>query len=215
MTAPIISLLLLCRYAIIPESILCTLGKGGLLLSRPKTQRAIMNSFVKLLNLYPLDKITVKDIVSDCGISRNTFYYHYQDIYDLLGATFSSVTETVLSENVTTWRESLMACTRFALENRRAVYHIYHSANRDQLERCLNQVAGESMEKLIRYLTQGLSVSDEDIGYLTLFYKHAIVGILLEWLENDMKADVEHVISRMAVLLEGNLRLSLERIAVQ
>ena len=94
-----------------------------------------------------------------------------------------------------------MACTRFALENRRAVYHIYHSANRDQLERCLSQVAGESMEKLIRYLT--------------LFYKHAIVGILLEWLENDMKADVEHVISRMAVLLEGNLRLSLERIAVQ
>ena len=160
-----------------------------------------MNSFVKLLNLYPLDKITVKDIVSDCGISRNTFYYHYQDIYDLLRATLSSVTETVLSENLTTWREGLMACTRFALENRRAVSHIYHSANRDQLERCLSQVAGESMEKLIRYLT--------------LFYKHAIVGILLEWLENDMKADVEQAISRMAVLLEGNLRLSLERIAAQ
>ena len=47
-----------------------------------------MNSFVKLLNLYPLDKITVKDIVSDCGISRNTFYYHYRDIYDLLDAWF-------------------------------------------------------------------------------------------------------------------------------
>lgn len=185
----------------------------GVILSRPKTERAIMDSFVKLLNQYPLDKITVKDIVSDCGISRNTFYYHYQDIYDLLRATFSAVLENVVSENVTTWRESLMACTRFALDNRRAIYHVYHSANRDQLERYLNQVTGESMEKLIRYLTQGLTVSDEDIGYLTLFYKHAIVGILLEWLSNDMKADVEHVISRMAVLLEGNLRLSLERIS--
>ena len=185
----------------------------GVILSRPKTERAIMDSFVKLLNQYPLDKITVKDIVSDCGISRNTFYYHYQDIYDLLRATFSAVLENVISENVTTWRESLMACTRFALDNRRAIYHVYHSANRDQLERYLNQVTGESMEKLIRYLTQGLTVSDEDIGYLTLFYKHAIVGILLEWLSNDMKADVEHVISRMAVLLEGNLRLSLERIS--
>lgn len=185
----------------------------GVILSRPKTERAIMDSFVKLLNQYPLDKITVKDIVSDCGISRNTFYYHYQDIYDLLRATFSAVLENVVSENVTTWRESLMACTRFALDNRRAIYHVYHSANRDQLERYLNQVTGESTEKLIRYLTQGLTVSDEDIGYLTLFYKHAIVGILLEWLSNDMKADVEHVISRMAVLLEGNLRLSLERIS--
>ena len=47
---------------------------------------------------------------------------------------------------------------------------------------------------------------------LALFYKHAIVGTLMEWLANDMKADVEQVLDRMAVLLEGNLRLSLERI---
>lgn len=181
--------------------------------SSPKTQQAIMESFIKLLNQRPLDKITVKDIVQDCGISRNTFYYHYQDIYDLLQATFSSILDSVLIENVTTWQESLMACTRFALENRRAIYHIYRSSNRDQLDRYLYRVTGQSMERLIRYQAQGLRISDEDIRYLTLFYKHAIVGIIREWLENDMKADVEHVIHRMGVLLEGNLQLSLERIA--
>ena len=174
-----------------------------------------MDSFIKLLNQRPLDKITVKDIVQDCGISRNTFYYHYQDIYDLLQATFSSILDSVLIENVTTWQESLMACTRFALENRRAIYHIYRSSNRDQLDRYLYRVTGQSMERLIRYQAQGLRISDEDIGYLTLFYKHAIVGIIREWLENDMKADVEHVIHRMGVLLEGNLQLSLERIAAK
>ncbi len=171
-----------------------------------------MESFVKLLNQRPLDKITVKDIVSDCGISRNTFYYHYQDIYDLLQATLSAVMENALSEDVTTWRESLMNVTRFAMENRRAVYHIYNSANRDQLERYLNRVTGQRMERLIRYLTRGIPVNDEDIHYLAVFYKHAIVGTLMEWLANDMKADVEHVMARLAVLLEGNLRLSLERI---
>lgn len=184
-------------------------------MSSSKTQRAIMESFVRLLNQRPLDKITVKDIVQDCGISRNTFYYHFQDIYDLLQATFSAVLDNVLSEDLTTWQESLMACTRFALENRRALYHVYRSANRDQLDRYLNRIAGQSMEKLIRYQAQGINIADEDIRYLTLFYKHAIVGILLEWLENDMKADVEHAISRMGVLLEGNLRLSLEHIEKQ
>ena len=167
---------------------------------------------MKLLNQRPLDKITVKDIVSDCGISRNTFYYHYQDIYDLLQATFSMVLEDALSENITTWRESLVNVTKFALENRRAVYHVYNSANRDQLERYLNRVTGQRMEKLIRYLTRDIRVNDEDVRYLALFYKHAIVGTLMEWLGNDMKADVEHVMARMTVLLEGNLRLSLERI---
>ena len=173
-----------------------------------------MESFVRLLNQRPLDKITVKDIVSDCGISRNTFYYHYQDIYDLLQATLSTVMENALSEDVTTWRDSLINVTRFALENRRAVYHIYNSTNRDQLERYLNRVTGQRMEKLIRYLTRDIQVNDEDVRFLALFYKHAIVGTLMEWLSNDMKADVEHVMSRLAVLLEGNLRLSLERIGV-
>lgn len=167
---------------------------------------------MKLLNQRPLDKITVKDIVTDCGISRNTFYYHYQDIYDLLQATLSTVMENALSENITTWRESLSNVTRFALENRRAVYHIYNSANRDQLERYMNRVTGQRMENLIRYLTRDIQVNDEDIRFLALFYKHAIVGTLMEWLANDMKADVEHVMARLAVLLEGNLRLSLERI---
>ncbi len=32
----------------------------------------------------PIDKITVKKVTDYIGITRNTFYYHYQDIYALL-----------------------------------------------------------------------------------------------------------------------------------
>ena len=53
------------------------------------TKQAIINSFLKLLEETPLDKITVKDIVEDCGINRNTFYYYYHDIYALLEELFS------------------------------------------------------------------------------------------------------------------------------
>lgn len=178
---------------------------------RERTERAIMRTFLELLNQYPLDKITVKDIVTACSISRNTFYYHYQDIYDLLGATFDAVAERVLQEDATTWQESLRSCTRFALENRRAVYHVYRSAYREQLERYLYRVTEERMDHLIRHLTADMPIPEEDIHYLTLFYKCAITGILLEWLNADMKGDVDHLISRMGTLLEGNLRLSLER----
>ena len=170
-------------------------------MAKERTEKAIMDTFLLLLNQNPLDKITVKDIVSACGISRNTFYYHYQDIYDLLRATFAAVVDRVLQENVTTWQESLRSCTSFALENRRAVYHVYRSAYREDLERSLYRVSEERMERLIHYLT--------------LFYKCAVTGILLEWLNADMRGDVERMISRMGVLLEGNLRLSLERIAAE
>ena len=184
-------------------------------MAKERTEKAIVEAFLLLLNQNPLDKITVKDIVSACGISRNTFYYHYQDIYDLLRATFASVVDRVLQEDVTTWQESLRSCTSFALENRRAVYHVYRSAYREELERSLYRVSEERMERLIRHLTAGMAVSEEDIHYLTLFYKCAVTGILLEWLNADMRGDVERMISRMGVLLEGNLRLSLERIAAE
>ena len=47
------------------------------------TKQAIQASFRTLLLAKSLDKITVRDIVEDCGLTRNTFYYHYEDIYDL------------------------------------------------------------------------------------------------------------------------------------
>ena len=176
------------------------------------TQKAILSTFEEMLEEMPFDKITVSALVRRCGVSSNTFYYHYQDIYDLLGATFDTVAELVFREDVTTWQQSLRSCTKFALDNRRAVYHVYRSGHREQLERYLYRVTQERMERLIRHLTRDLTISEEDISYLTLFYKCAVVGILLEWLNADMKGDVDRMISRMGILLEGNLRLSLERV---
>ena len=48
------------------------------------TRKAIIDSYARQLLTKPVDKITVKDIVEDCGISRNTFYYHFKDIYEVL-----------------------------------------------------------------------------------------------------------------------------------
>ena len=50
----------------------------------PFAKREIKNSFIKLLTERPISQITVKDIVEDCGVNRNSFYYHFQDIPSLL-----------------------------------------------------------------------------------------------------------------------------------
>lgn len=57
------------------------------------TQQAIMYSMLKLLQDKPLDKITVKDICEMCEINRNTFYYYYSDIYQVLEALINTETE--------------------------------------------------------------------------------------------------------------------------
>ena len=50
------------------------------------TKQAIIHSFLKLLKEKPLEKITIKYIVEDCGINRNTFYYYFSDIASYLSS---------------------------------------------------------------------------------------------------------------------------------
>lgn len=177
------------------------------------TKNAIMSSLVKLLNEKPLDKITVKDIVLDCGINRNTFYYHYHDIYDLLKDIFIIETEKALelAGEKRSWQEGFLYSAQFVLKNKRAVYHVYSSSNRDELERYMYSIAGAIMTGFVRTEAEGLDASEEDIKLLASFYKHAVVGIYKEWLQNGLKGDPEEFILRIGRLLDGNIRRSLEK----
>ena len=48
------------------------------------TKKALAETLKKLLSKNKLNKITIKEITEDCGVNRQTFYYHFKDIYDLL-----------------------------------------------------------------------------------------------------------------------------------
>ena len=62
------------------------------------TEKAIKASFLKLLNERPLTKITVRDIVEDCGINRNSFYYHYRDIPALLEELITEQADNIMKK---------------------------------------------------------------------------------------------------------------------
>ena len=65
------------------------------------TKKAIRDSFVKLLNEKPLSQITVRDIVEDCGVNRNTFYYYYQDLPQLMESIVNEDAERIIREHPT------------------------------------------------------------------------------------------------------------------
>lgn len=179
------------------------------------TKRAITNSFMSLLNKKPLDKITVKDIVEDCGVNRNTFYYHYQDIYALLQDVFESEMKEFVEKyrGKENWQEGVKEATEFALENKKAIFHVFNSMKRELLEKYLFDVADVLMQQVVADRATGLNVSEEDLRYVTVFYKHAVVGIVIEWLLTGMKANPQHVIERMGEIFDGNIRYTLEKIA--
>lgn len=177
------------------------------------TEKAIMDSFVKLLSERSFDKITVTDIVEDCQITRRTFYYHYADLYELTDALLRSETEKAIAEyeESGSWEESFSRSCRFVIENKRAVYHIFHSERRTEVEKHVDRIAEEVMSRYLDSQAGELNVQPRDRQLVCDFYRYALSGLLYQWLENGMKEEPAEAIHRLGVLFDGNIRRSLER----
>lgn len=166
-----------------------------------QTQKFIMSTFMQLLESESLDKITVRDIVEECEINRNTFYYHYSDIYDLLDDVFRVETEKFMSEDVdenTTFGEEYERAARFVLKYKKAILHIYDSKKRDVLQNYLETLAFSFISRFVKKEADGYGLPNEDIDYITGFYTHAIVGNTLGWIKRKLPSGQEKFIARTA-----------------
>lgn len=166
-----------------------------------QTQKFIMSTFMQLLESESLDKITVRDIVEECEINRNTFYYHYSDIYDLLDDVFRVETEKFMSEDVdenTTFGEEYERAACFVLKYKKAILHIYDSKKRDVLQNYLETLAFSFISRFVKKEADGYGLPDEDIDYITGFYTHAIVGNTLGWIKRKLPSGQEKFIARIA-----------------
>lgn len=179
------------------------------------TKLALKNSLMNLLRQKPLDKITINDIAEDCGISRMTFYYHFKDIYDLVEWTCVEEARKALEGKKTydTWQQGLMQVFQAVRENKPLIVNVYRSISRDHVEDYLYKLIYPLLLDVVRENAVGLNVSQEDQEYIAHFYKFAFVGLMLEWIRKDMQPDPQRIVDRLDVIIHGDIRRALERMA--
>lgn len=169
------------------------------------TKQAIAKSFLKLINKMPLDKITIRDIVEDCGVNRNTFYYHFHDIYDLMGYVFREETREALFRVDTSMSTEERICTgmRFALENKRAIYHIYHSVSRELFDRYLYDISLALMRRAVDEHAHDLPVTEKDKSLVSELLACTLVGSALSWVAAGMREELIDRIRSFCDLFDG------------
>ena len=180
------------------------------------TKRALEQSLKNLLREKPLSKITVTDITEDCGISRMTFYYHFKDIYDLVEWSFIEDAARALEgkKSYDTWQEGFLNMFHALLENKPFITNVYRSVSREQVENYLYKVTYDLLEGVVEEQAQGMSVRDEDKAFIATVYKYAFVGLMLDWIKNDMKGDSQLLVDRLELVIHGNVRAALERLRI-
>ena len=179
------------------------------------TKKIIREEFIKILNERPLNKITVKDIASACDINRNTFYYYYTDIYAILSEIFQTELQIVIDEynDTLSWEESFIVATKFSLQNKTAIYHVYNSMQKEELEDYLFNVSGNIMSRYVEKVSDGISASSGDKKLIASFYQCALTEMVLRWIASGMKEDPDTIIRRIGWLFDGHIALSLKRSA--
>jgi len=169
------------------------------------TKRAIKNAFIELLRERPLSQITVKDIVRKCGISRNSFYYHFHDIPSLIEEIVLEEADKIISEYKTldSFEMGLNVVIDFVKKNRREILHIYQSVSRDIFEEYLWKVCDYIVVSFTKTIFADRPISKEDREIIVQFYKAQYFGLVISWLRNGMKDDVHRKIHRLCQLQKG------------
>ncbi len=177
------------------------------------TKTAIKQSFIKLLNERPMKQITVRDIVEDCGINRNSFYYHFADIPTLLEEIITDEATAIINAHphIDSIDECVAASMEFARQNKRLVMHIYQSVNRELYEHYLWQVTEAVVTVYADKLLAGHPIRDEDRRLFIRYYKCVCFGLTTEWVRSGMREDMEQDMLRICELKRGMAEEMLKR----
>ena len=177
------------------------------------TKKALVKSLKKCLETKPIDRVTINDIVDDCGLNRMTFYYHFSSIYDcfIWGATEEVKEALEQCRSHSNWSEGVLELFRKAEENKTYVINIYRSINREDLERHLYSLVSDLLLPFIREESKTHPVAEKDLEFILDFYKFSIVGTILKWISSNMEERPEDIVEQFKIMLQDTVGKILQR----
>jgi probable dihydroxyacetone kinase regulator len=177
------------------------------------TKKGLATSLKKLMGKTSLEKITVKDIVTDCGVNRQTFYYHFHDIYELIGWIYKTEALDAIAHYKTyeTWQLGFLKIFQYVAENRKFSMNTFHSLGREHLEQFLYSVTFDLLIGVVNELSDKTGISSENKKFIADFYSYAFIALLLSWLRSGTKETPEHIIENLSKLIEGDIGRAIEK----
>ena len=172
-----------------------------------KTKKALAESLKNLLLQKPLNKITISDITDDCAINRMTFYYHFKDIYDLVEWTCAEEAAQAMEGKKTydTWQEGFLNIFSAVQANKPLIMNVYRCVSRERIEQYLNPLIHALILGVVEEKSAEMPVSEADKRFIANFYEYAFIGVMLEWIDNNMREEPFVLVERTSRVMHGSI----------
>lgn len=169
-----------------------------------KTKQRLSASLKKYMQKKPLSRITIRDIIEDCDVNRNTFYYHFVDIYDLLKWTLDQEAIGVVKNiDVNSNPEDAI---RFAIDYVRTNSFLLKCAldsmGRESLKRFLYKDFHEIISSIIEssIKTNSIKHNFEFENFLCEFYTEAMAGLLVNLFTSETSENEDKIVEELMVM---------------
>lgn len=178
-----------------------------------QTKHELAAALKKTMAQKPVEKITISELTSACNIRRQSFYYHFEDIYDLLRWMFENEAISLLrqQEGALLWKEGLLQLFRYLEENRAVCLCALRSMGRDHIKRFFESEIYGIIHLTLEQLADEVGVRNHldsfmDVETLTHFYVVALAGIMESWLLGEIDRTPEELIQFADTMLNDQVR---------
>lgn len=173
------------------------------------TKKALALALKKKVEEKDLSQITIEELTSMCGLKRQSFYYHFTDIYDLLKWLYTNEVIEELKNEVyaDSWQKYYSYIFEYIKRNKSLIFGTYNSIAKEYFHNFLNMQTNAIISKVILDITDSLQLNADTERFLTNYYKNVLIGFIKDWVEEGMKEEVSLLIEKVSCLLDGSIEL--------
>ena len=171
-----------------------------------QTRRALADALKTLMAQRPLEKISIREITSLCSLRRETFYYHFSDIYALIQWMFEEEALALLRqhEGVQLWREGLLQLFHYIQDNRAFCLCAFRSIGHSHLRKLFQENISGIVQATVEKLSAELHCPADEL--VAQFYTIALVGTVESWLLGEVDRTPEELIQFADTMLQDHMR---------
>lgn len=169
-------------------------------------KETIADAAKRLLMEKHVKKLTVKDIVEECQITRQAFYYHFEDIPDLFRWVLEKISRQFIRK-VQESRDDEEMLKYFFLMSINAAPYVrkgLQGSYREELEQLLRQDIRRLFERTIEEKQLYQQYSHSEVKLFLRYHSQAVMGILREWTEEDTR-NLDQIVHNIYLLIQGKI----------
>ncbi len=178
------------------------------MVKRVGNKELLAMSLMELMEQKPLAKVSVQMITENCGLTRQTFYYYYKDKYDLVNQVFQKLVNDVYgaSSPDSPW-EKVLGDMLFNMQQHRKFYaNALAHTSQNSLDSFMKEYTRTAYVRALERRIPSGDIS-EDLTFAITFNSYGAVGVMSEWIENDMREDPYLLAARIAENMPGPMKV--------